>query len=101
MTNALRSTISKKAFQAASVAIFFLAPTAVLAAGGIEKVDSFLNNVSTWLSGVSLVVVTIAIMWVGYKWLFTERPDKTELMKILVGAIFIGGASQIGAYLLG
>ena len=78
--------------------IMFLEP-AYAAAGGLDKVNSFMDNVLSVLRGVSIVVVTIAIMWAGYKFLF-RRADMMECAKILGGGLLIGGASELTQYLL-
>lgn len=71
-----------------------------LAAGGLEKVNSFMENILDVLRGISIVVVTIAIMWAGYKYLF-RRAEIAECAKILGGGLLIGGASELTQYLLG
>ena len=69
------------------------------AQGGLDKVNTFMDNVLTVLRGVSLTVVTIAIMWAGYKYLF-KHADLAEAGKILAGGLLIGGAAELAAYLL-
>ncbi|MGK3611083.1 TrbC/VirB2 family protein, partial [Escherichia coli] len=39
-------------------------------ADGFSKAETLLEKVKTGLSGLSLVTVTIACLWVGYKVLF-------------------------------
>lgn len=73
---------------------------AALAAGGLDKVNTFLDNVLDVLQGASIAVVTIAIMWAGYKFLF-KHADFAEVGKILGGGLAIGGAGQLAVYLLG
>ncbi|MDR0576114.1 MAG: TrbC/VirB2 family protein [Candidatus Accumulibacter sp.] len=68
-------------------------------AGGLDKVNDFMDNVLSILNGVSLTVVTIAIMWAGYKYLF-KHADIGECAKILAGGLLIGGAGQLATYLL-
>lgn len=83
-------------------AVTYLALIAVepaFATGGLSKVNTFVQNVSVVLSGASIAVVTIAIMWAGYKFLF-KHADITEVGKILGGGLVIGGAGEIAAYLL-
>jgi len=67
--------------------------------GGLDKVNTFMENVLAVLRGVSLIVVTIAIMWAGYKFLF-KHADMMECAKILGGGLLVGGASEIARYLL-
>lgn len=81
----------------ACMALFAVEPA--FAAGGLDKVDSFAENVLSVLRGVSITVVTIAIMWAGYKFLF-KHADAMECAKILAGGLMIGGAAELAAYLL-
>lgn len=69
------------------------------AQGGLDKVNTFMDNVLLVLRGVSLTVVTIAIMWAGYKYLF-KHADLTETGKILAGGLLIGGSAELASYLL-
>lgn len=69
-------------------------------AQGLDKVNTFMDSVLSVLNGVSLAVVTIAIMWAGYKFLF-KHADVTEVGKILGGGLLIGGAAQLAGYILG
>jgi SNF family Na+-dependent transporter len=69
------------------------------APGGINKVNTFVNNILVVLRSVSIGVVTIAIMWAGYKFLF-KHSDLGECLKILGGGLLIGGAAELANYLL-
>lgn len=71
-----------------------------LAQGGLDKVNTFVENVLVVLRGISVGVVTIAIMWAGYKFLF-KHADMAECGKILAGGLLIGGAAELAGYLLG
>jgi hypothetical protein len=69
------------------------------AQGGLEKVNTFVENVLVVLRGISIGVVTVAIMWAGYKFLF-KNADMAECGKILAGGLLIGGAAELAGYLL-
>ncbi len=69
-------------------------------AGGLDKVNNFVESVLDVLRGISIGVVTIAIMWAGYKFLF-RNADIGECAKILAGGLLIGGAAELAAYMLG
>lgn len=77
----------------------FIALNPAFAVGGLEKVDTFIENVLVVLRGISLGIVTIAIMWAGYKFLF-KQADIAECGKILAGGLLIGGAAEVAGYLL-
>lgn len=69
-------------------------------AAGLDKVNSFMENIKSILSGVAIVTVTVAIMIVGYKVIFTQW-DARECGKILMGGLFIGGGAELATYLVG
>lgn len=59
----------------------------------------FFNNVDTVLNAVSVIVVTIAIIFTGYKVAFAHARIG-EVAPVLIGAILIGAASQIAKMFL-
>lgn len=81
----------------AVIALFAVEPA--FAQGGLDKVNTFMDNVLSILRGVSITVVTIAIMWAGYKFLF-KHADIAECAKILAGGLLIGGAAELARFLL-
>ena len=81
------------------ISILTLIIDPALAEGGLEKVDKFIDNVLAVLRGISLGIVTIAIMWAGYKFLF-KQADIAECGKILAGGLLIWGAAELAGYLL-
>ncbi len=66
-------------------------------AGGLNKINDFMENLASILRGASIVTVTVAVMWVGYEIVFTEW-DIRKVGKILMGALCIGGATEIARY---
>lgn len=80
------------------LALFVTEPA--FAQGGLDKVNTFVENVLMILRGVSIGVVTIAIMWAGYKFMF-KHADMAEIGKILGGGLLVGGAAEIARYVLG
>lgn len=77
-----------------------IAAEPAFAQGGLEKVNGFVENILVVLRGISIGVVTVAIMWAGYKFLF-KQADLAEAGKILAGGLLIGGAAELAGYLLG
>lgn len=65
----------------------------------IAKVNSVLTNIQTILVGASLLIVTIAIIWAGFKMVF-QHAKWSEVSNIVIGAIFIGGAGGIANWLI-
>lgn len=70
------------------------------AQGGVQKVNTFLDNILSILRGASVAVVTIAIIWAGYKFLF-KNADMRECLMIVGGGLLIGGAAELAKFLLG
>ncbi|ERZ09685.1 TPA: TrbC/VirB2 family protein [Pseudomonas aeruginosa] len=81
----------------ACMALFAVEPA--FAQGGLDKVNTFMDNVLSVLRGVSITTVTIAIIWAGYKFLF-KHADIAEVGKILAGGLLIGGAAELARFLL-
>jgi type IV secretion system protein VirB2 len=82
-----------------------LALAATLAAATFEaqaqvtRVNSVMSNFQSMLVGVSVTIVTIAIMWAGYKMLF-QHHKWSEISNIVIGAIVIGGAPGLASWLM-
>ncbi len=79
--------------------IFMFFSQSAMAEGGLERVNGFMDNILKILHGVSMGVVTMAIMWSGYKFLF-KQADIAECAKILAGGLLIGGSAELANYLL-
>ena len=71
-----------------------------LAAAGTQSVTNFFNTIESTLQTVSLVVVTISVMWAGFRVLFMGNAFQ-EVAKPLLGGIMIGSASWIASLFVG
>lgn len=80
-------------------ALFALALFAMPASAQITKVNTVMTNVQSMLIGISIVVVTIALLWVGYKMVF-QHAKWSEVSNVIIGAIIVGGAPGIAAWLV-
>lgn len=69
------------------------------AAGGISKVNTFMQSLQTALYAVGAIVLTIAIMWAGFKIMFQGNTLR-EVAPVLIGGILVGSASSIAAYMI-
>lgn len=58
-----------------------------------------LTNIQTWLTGIGLTVITIAVMVAGFKVLF-QHARLSEVSNILIGGIMIGSASLIAGMVM-
>ncbi len=68
-------------------------------AQGLSSVNTFMTTVINLLRGAGVLIVTIAIMWCGYKMLF-KGASFSEVAMIFVGGLLIGGAATIASYLI-
>lgn len=97
MENATKKHGVPALFMVALLGLLMVSP--VFAQGGLDKVNTFAENIVSILQGLSVVVVTGAIMWAGYKFLFAHA-QMAEILKILAGGLLIGGASALASYIL-
>ncbi len=65
-----------------------------------QKAQTMLKKVEEGLRGLSLVTVTIAVLWVGYKVLFGGSTI-SECAPIIIGAIIIASAAEVARLLVG
>ena len=93
------STAKALSIMAVFLGLALMAAEPAFAQGGLDKVNTFVENVLVVLRGISIGVVTIAIMCAGYKFLF-KHADIAEVGKILAGGLLIGGAAELARYLL-
>ena len=77
-----------------------LALVAAPAHAQLEKVNATLTLIQTTLIGVSVVCLTIAIIWAGYKMIF-QHARWTDISNIVIGGILIGASGPIAAWLAG
>jgi len=66
----------------------------------LGTVKSTLESIQTALTAISLITVTLAILYVGYKVLFGGQSFK-ELSPVIIGAIVIASAAEIAKLLIG
>jgi len=69
------------------------------AQGGLSSVNTFMQTVVDLLKGAGILIVTIAIMWCGYKMIF-KGASFSEVAMIFVGGLLIGGAATIAGYMI-
>ncbi len=85
----------------AAVVGSLISSTALAAPGGTgTDVNTLFNEILTVLQGISVVVVTCAVIWAGYKTLF-KGAGLTEVGGPLMGAILIGAAPWLAEILVG
>ena len=68
-------------------------------AQGFEKINTTAMNVNAILVTISITVVTIAIIWAGFKMIF-QGARLTDVANVLIGATLIGGSGAMAAYIV-
>ena len=68
-------------------------------AQGLGSVNTFMEQVVQLLKGAGVLIVTVAIMWCGYKMLF-KGASFSEVAMIFVGGLLIGSAATVAGYLI-
>lgn len=76
-----------------------LVVTTSMSMAGLEKAQELMDTVSDALTALSLATVTFAILWVGYKVLFT-RAALGDMGSTILGAVIIASAAQIASMLV-
>ncbi|ENP2802699.1 TrbC/VirB2 family protein [Salmonella enterica] len=80
-------------------AISVVAASPALAADGFQRANTVMQKVSTGLHGLAAIVITVAVIWIGYKTLW-KGESLSQCGYIIIGGILIGGGSEIGALLM-
>lgn len=83
-------------FMCVAALTIFMLPNIAMADPGdtITTTCGFANSVNKVLNALSVVVVTIAVIFSGYQIAFAHKRI-SDVAPVLIGAILIGAASQI------
>ena len=84
---------------ATDLVINLLLATSGTLAQGFDKVNTTVTNVNAILVTIAVAVVTIAIMWAGFKMIF-QAARLADVAHILLGGTLIGGASAFASYIV-
>ena len=83
------------AFTAATLA---LAPRLAMAQG-FDKINTTVTNIQAILVTISIAVVTIAIIWAGFKMIF-QSARLADVANVLIGGTLIGGAAAFASFIV-
>jgi type IV secretion system protein VirB2 len=86
-------------FQIVGVSLLALLLSDSACAQITSQASTILNDISTGLMAVGVVICTIALMWAGFKMMF-QHARFGEIANIFIGAMLVGGASTIAGVLL-
>ncbi len=79
-------------------ALVLLTPRLALAQG-FEKINTTVGNVNAILITISIAVVTIAIIWAGFKMIF-QGARLADVANVLIGGTLVGGAAAFASYIV-
>lgn len=68
-------------------------------AQGFDKINTTVTNVQTILVTISIAVVTIAIIWAGFKMIF-QGARLADVANVLIGGTLIGGAAAFASFIV-
>lgn len=94
--------IKRGTFVDALAGIFFallIVPGSAIAQS-FSKLNDTLTNVVNVLQGAGVLIVTVAIVWAGYKMVF-QHSKWADISTLVIGAVFIGGAASMAKWLMG
>jgi type IV secretion system protein VirB2 len=74
-----------------------VAPAAL--AAGFDKINTTVQNVNTILVVISIAVVTIAIIWAGFKMIF-QGARLADVANVLIGGTLVGGAAAFASFIV-
>lgn len=68
-------------------------------AQGFDKLNTTVTNVNDILMTISVAVVTIAIVWAGFKMIF-QGARLADVANVLIGGTLIGGAAAFAGFIV-
>jgi type IV secretion system protein VirB2 len=84
----------------ARIATWLLAAASPAAlAQGFDKINTTVSNVNDILVVISVAVVTIAIIWAGFKMIF-QGARLADVANVLIGGTLVGGAAAFAAFIV-
>ncbi|MBX3644631.1 MAG: TrbC/VirB2 family protein [Rubrivivax sp.] len=83
----------------APLALVLLALPGLAWAQGFDKINTTVTNVQAILVTISIAVVTIAIIWAGFKMIF-QGARLADVANVLIGGTLIGGAAAFASYIV-
>jgi type IV secretion system protein VirB2 len=98
-TAALKKLISLRRLVAASLMSMTMVGSRLAAAAGFDKIEDTVININTILVTISIAVVTIAIIWAGFKMIF-QGARLADVANVLIGGTLVGGAAAFAGYIV-
>jgi len=92
--------MKRTAFSLPTFFVLCLFEPAFAQAGPPAQIATTLTNISTWLTSIGIVIITIAVMWAGYKMAFAGARFM-DISNIFIGAAISGAAGVIAGWFFG
>ena len=73
--------------------------SALARAQGFDKINTPVANVNAILVTISIAVVTIAIIWAGFKMIF-QGARLADVANVLIGGTLVGGAAAFASFIV-
>ncbi len=86
-------------FLPTSSALLLVLVSQAIHAQGFDKINTTVSNVNAILITISVAVVTIAIIWAGFKMIF-QGARLVDVANVLIGGTLIGGAGAFAAFIV-
>lgn len=83
----------------AAWALVFALVTSPASAGGFTRVGTLFDSVNGILIAAGVSIMTLALLWCGYKVTFRGASFE-DISKPLIGGIILGGAPALAAFLM-
>ena len=90
--------LRRAAARCAAAMVATLAPI-LASAQGFDKINTTVTNVNAILVTISIAVVTIAIIWAGFKMIF-QGARLADVANVLIGGTLVGGAAAFASYIV-
>ena len=68
-------------------------------AQGFDQIETTVANIEAILVTISIAVVTIAIIWAGFKMIF-QGARLADVANVLIGGTLIGGAAAFASFIV-
>ena len=94
----MRSVNRRRTVRSVALAVLTV-PAAGPALAGLPNLTTAVANLTAILTGVSVAVVTLATMWVGFETLH-RGAQWEDVKRIVIGAVIIGGAAALAAMIV-
>jgi type IV secretion system protein VirB2 len=91
--------VTQRLARPSSWAVPLLLTSQLAAAQGFNKINTTVTNINGILVTVSIAVVTIAIIWAGFKMIF-QGARLADVANVLIGGTLVGGAAAFASFIV-